>query len=200
MGRVRRASAQLHLGIIEGSVIMILLAILFIQYYEGYMYTTYSFEIQNINKSITFVDILGHSVILVIGSICSMSAPPLVYHAKSPISLGGRNVNIIEISLIFLVILVGLAAPIIFYHRMYTALELLAEMEKIDKYKFAFRQDLIYWTLIGNVACEILLGVWSVYEVQTPSDIEQSPIIPAKEEDDTTIIDISQGKKKKKTS
>ena len=177
MGQVRRISANVHVGIMEGGILIILAAILAIQYYEGYTYTTYSFEIQGIKREPGVTDVIGHSSGLLISCICGMTIPMILAAAKSPFSSGGRNIDKVEMLFILFIFLVAFFFPIRFYYSTVEALSLLKDKGLIDGYQFKFRKTFVLNAIIGNIIGEVLLGLWSIWEIKKHEEQRNQPIV-----------------------
>lgn len=169
MGKVKRISASIHLGILESVILVFILLVWTAGIYEAYFLSYIQGLIYHKGRELPIAtfDIIANSIPIIIGSFSAMVLPVFLEKAKSEFSPGGSSISPLEIAVIFFLILLAMGMPFIMWHKCSVALEEAAKLNYISESAKKLRYDTIKTTIIANIVVDLLLGLWSIYEIET---------------------------------
>lgn len=169
MGVVKRISASIHLGILESVILVFIILVWTAGIYEAYFLSYVQGLIYNKGgkPEIHLFDVLANSIPIIIGSFSAMVLPVFLEKSKSTVSLGGAEISPLEIAVMFFLILLAAGMPFIMWHKCSVALDEAAKLKYLTPSSVKLRYDTIQTTIIANLVVDLLLGLWSIYEIET---------------------------------
>lgn len=190
MSVISQISAKIHLGFLELATIIFVAASFYISYTEADMLSLYETmlllgSVAMSNAQATNVPlqeleygtgmVLRNAIVPWIGSFAAMLIPVLVYKAKSPFSLSGQKVDVLEKVVIFAMFAVAMMMPFVMWNILDHALNTLLLNKKIDTTFYDYRMFKQKWTIFANIIVELFIGLMSIYEiVKGPSNESKS--------------------------
>lgn len=188
MSKVKEWTAKIHLGVLELTVLIFIVLIWSAGFYEAHFLSKLQSKINN--EIPTWWDFMANSMPVILGSLSAMSLPPFIQNAKSKTSWSGAEISPLELLIIIGLVSMTFLAPFWLYIKCEEAVTLCTEI-KVNKIPLLtpeqakLRLDTITGTILLNVLTDVLLGLWSIYEV-------------AKAEDNIKIISYGKARKRKK--
>jgi hypothetical protein len=180
MSRIAQFSASFHLGMLELATILFVAASFFISFVEADMLALY--ETMMLAGSISLNSakatgvplteleygwgmVLRNAIVPLIGSFAAMLIPVLIYKARSPFSLSGQRIDLLEKIVIITLIAVAVFMPFVTWSILDNALNTLLLSKKIEPIFYDYRMYKQQWTIIANFTVEIFIGLMSIYEI-----------------------------------
>lgn len=163
MGIVKEYSAKLHIGILEAVIIVFILLVWLCGIYEAYFLTKLQMRVYK--EDISIWDWIPNVALIILGSFSAMVVPQFIKSFKSKFSYGGAEIVPLEITLVIMLIGFSILVPYLMYFRCVEVLDVCLAKKIVDTHQYNLRLNTIESTIMLNAIADVLLGVWSLYEI-----------------------------------
>lgn len=163
MGIVKEYSAKLHIGILEAVIIVFIVLVWLCGIYEAYFLTKLQMRVYK--EDVSMWDWIPNVALIILGSFSAMTLPQFIKSFKSKVSYGGVEIVPLEITLVLMLIGFSVLVPCLMYFRCVEVLDVCLAKKIVDTHQYNLRLNTIESTIMLNAIADVLLGLWSLYEI-----------------------------------
>lgn len=168
MSKIKEFTAKVHLGILESSTLVLLILVGLLGWYEGYFLTEMTFIVYG--KKPELPDYISNYAPVLMASLLTMCVPLFVQHSKSKYSFGGSEISPLELMLTICMVGGSMLVYGYIYLKTMESLDAVLSLKKMSQQAYNLRVSTFTMTIVVNLFIDFLLGMWSIYEVESHND------------------------------